>query len=356
MPASSKTSKKSKSQPSASSHFKSVRTGVKGSIKSLLSRRPHRSFRLTKRRDYKRSLKLPGFFAFTGYVNKTLWSNRKTFLLLALVYAVLTVVVVGISSQDAYSALTSSLQEAGSEIVGGDISQLTQAGLVFLAIMTNGLTGAPNESQQTVAAILVLLVWLTTVWLLRSKLAGHQIKLRDGLYNAGAPIIPTFLVAIVLILQAIPIGLAVIGYSAASATGILNGGVEAMLFWIAAGMLTILSLYLMSGTFFAMIVASLPGMYPMRALKTGGDLVVGRRIRIILRILWMLLCVLVGWAVVAIPFILLDAWVKSIWPAIAWLPIIPVVILVLSVASVIWIAAYIYLLYRKVVDDDAKPA
>lgn len=357
MPANSKTSKKSRSKRvPAYKRFIAVRSYAVNKSKDFLSRRPHRTFKLTKRRDYKRSLQIPGFFAFTAHVNKVMWNNRKLFLGLALVYAALTLVAVGISSQDAYSSLTSSLQEAGAEIAGGDISQLGQAGLVFLAIMTNGLSGAPNESQQTLAAMLVLLVWLTTVWLLRNSLAGHKIKLRDGLYNAGAPIVSTFLVAVVLVLQAIPVGIAVIGYSAASATGVLDGGVEAMLFWIAAGMLTVLSLYLMSGTFFSMIVASLPGMYPMRALKTGGDLVVGRRIRIIARLLWMLLCVLIGWALVAIPFILFDAWIKGVWPQVEWLPIIPVVILILSVGSVIWMASYIYLLYRKVVDDDTKPA
>jgi len=83
---------------------------------------------------------------------------------------------------------------------------------------------------------------------------------------------------------------------------------------------------------------------------------VGRRLRVLLRILWMLLCIAVAWLVVLIPFILLDSGLKQLWTQIQWVPIIPVVLLLLGVGSVVWGASYVYLLYRRVVDDDAKPA
>ena len=53
--------------------FVAIKTRVSG----LLVRRPHRSFRLTRRRDYKRSLKMPGYWAFSIIVLKTLWQNKK---------------------------------------------------------------------------------------------------------------------------------------------------------------------------------------------------------------------------------------------------------------------------------------
>jgi hypothetical protein len=45
------------------------------------------------------------------------------------------------------------------------------------------------------------MAWLTTVWLLRNILAGHKIKLRDGIYGSGSPILPTFLVSLILIVD-----------------------------------------------------------------------------------------------------------------------------------------------------------
>jgi hypothetical protein len=57
-----------------------------------------------------------------------------------------------------------------------------------------------------------------------------------------------------------------------------------------------------------------------------------------------------------IPAIMFDSWIKSVWPAITWMPIIPIMLLVLSTITVIFVAGYVYLLYRKVVEDEAEPA
>lgn len=321
--------------------------------RQYLSRRPHRSFRRTRRRDYARSLKLPGYWAFTVYVGRTLRQHYKLFLLLTLVYAILTGFMVGIASQDTYTTLTNILRP---QVFQGNIGELGNAGLLFLAAATGGLSPALTPVQQVYAGFLALLTWLTTVWLLRNLLAGHKVKLRDGLYNASAPILSTFIVALVLIVQLLPLSLAINGYSAAVASGLLSNGVESMLFWLVAGTLTLLSLYWITSTLLALVVVSLPGMYPGRALKTAGDLVIGRRVRILLRLMWLALGVGVTWLVVMIPIILLDTWLKGMWPAIQWLPTIPLTMLVMSSLTIVWSASYLYLLYRKVVADDAEPA
>jgi len=320
----------------------------------FLARRPHRSFQLTRRRDYARSLELPGYIAFTHYVNKTVWANRKLLLGLAVIYLILFTILIGIGSQETYASLTNSLKETAVSITGGDLSQIGLAGALFLTIATVGVTDAPTESQQIYIALLGLLVWLTTVWLLRNKLAGHKVRLRDGLYNAGAPIIPLFIVALALLVQLIPILIAVIGYQAATASGLLLGGVEAMLFWIAAILLGLLSLFWATSTVFAMVIATLPGMYPFKALRSAGDLVLGRRVRILLRWLWMLAAVLVTWAIILIPLILVDQWLKNIWEAFTGVPVIPVALAVLGTVSIIWLSSYVYLLYRKVVDGSTQ--
>lgn len=57
-----------------------------------------------------------------------------------------------------------------------------------------------------------------------------------------------------------------------------------------------------------------------------------------------------------IPVILLDGWLKSMFTQIQSWPIVPFMLVMMITATVIWVASYIYLLYRKVVDDDAAPA
>jgi hypothetical protein len=329
---------------------------IKKRFTSFMGRRPHRSFRQTRRRDYVRSLKLPGYISFTKYVCRTIWTNRKMFTVLILIYALVTVLMVGIVSQDLYATLTETLGKTSEGFLVGFGGEIEKAGLLFLTALTGGMSQTLTDVQQIYAGIISLLAWLTSVWMLRNILAGYKVKARDGLYNAGAPILSTFLVALLLVIQLLPLALALTAYSAAALTGILNGGVEAMLFWIAAGLLVMLSLYWVTSTIIALVIVTLPGMYPFQAIKTAGDLVVGRRLRILLRFLWMGLITIFVWAIIMIPVIMFDGWIKTVWTTINWLPIVPVVLLVMAAMTIIWVSSYVYLFYRKVVADDASPA
>jgi hypothetical protein len=223
------------------SNSKNYLIGLRTANQKYLSRRPHRSFQRTRRRDYVRSLTLPGYWAFTSYVHQTVWKNRKTFLLLTLAYALLTAIMVGVASQDTYTTLANALRDTGTQVFQGNMGELGKAGLLFITATTGGLSQQLTEVQQVYTGLLALLTWLTTVWLLRNLLAGHKVKLRDGIYNASAPLLSTIVVALVLVVQLLPLALAAVGYSAAVASGLLAGGVEAMLFWIVAGLLGLLS-------------------------------------------------------------------------------------------------------------------
>jgi len=328
---------------------------IKHKLKTYLGSRTHRTFRRTRRRDYVRGLDLPGYFSFTKYVVKTIWGYRKTLFLLAILYSVVTFLIVGIASQDLYSTISSTLNSTSGDLFSSALGQIGKSGLLFLTATTGGISQTLSEAQQMYAAIIALLTWLTTVWLLRNLMAGHKVKVRDGLYSAGAPIVSTFLVALVFIVQLLPLALALIGYAAASASGLLAGGVEAMLFWFFALLLAVLSAYWVTSTFFALIIVTLPGMYPYQALKTASALIIGRRLRVLLRLVWMFVVTIFVWLIIMIPLILLDAWIKSIWSAVSGFPTIPLALLIMGAVTVIWISSYIYLLYRKVVDDDTNP-
>lgn len=320
--------------------------------KTYLDSRVHRSFRRTYRRDYVKPLVLPGIFNFTWIATKTVWDYKKLFLPLMLIYAVLYTILVGIGSQDTYTQISEAVKTAGADIFGADWGVLGQSVLTLISMTSNSLTGTLTDAQQIFGVLLGLMVWLTTVWLLRNVLAGHAVKMRDGLYNAGAPIVSTMLILFVIVAQLLPIALAAIGYAAAVSSGILAGGVESMLFWMAASLLVILSLYWISSSFLALVIVTLPGMYPLKALKAAGELAMGRRVKLVIRWLWMIFCAIALWAVVMIPTIIFDNWLKSIWLDGSWLPIIPFMLLVLSTYTVFWASTYVYVLYRKVVDND----
>lgn len=298
-----------------------------------------------RRKKPSRPLNLPSYRSFTAYVCKMLWSHRKLFICLVLFYAIATAILVGLVAQD-IGTLSDSLSEITS------LSGVGQTGLLFVTLVSNNFSPDLTEAQQIYTVLICLLTWLTTVWLLRNIMAGHKVKLRDGLYNAAAPIISTFLVALVLLVQLLPAALGLIAYSAALSSGLLSGGIATVLFWLVFCLLILLSIYWITSTFIALVVVTLPGIYPLKAIRTANGIVSGRRLRIILRWLWMILCVVAAWVVILIPVILFDTWLQSATS----FSIVSLVMLVLSSLTIVWVSSYIYLLYRKVVSEDASKA
>lgn len=321
--------------------------------KAFMQRRPHRSFVRTRRRDYARDLVLPGYISFTAEVARKLWRERRIFFWVALIFAVLSAALVGIGSQEVYTQLSDFVKTGKESVFNGVWGEVTKSSLLLISAVTGSLQAAPTATQQVYNVLLLLLAWLTTVWLWRALLTGARPRFRDGLYNAGAPIIPTMLVGLVAVLQLIPVSLAVIGYSAASGSEILSNGVEAMVFWSVAALLGLLSAYWLTSTALAMVIITLPGMYPMKAIRAAGDLVTGRRVRILLRLAWLALVIVVVWGVVMVPLMMFEGWLASKVAFISQWPIIPIILLCMSSVTVVWSASYVYLLYRKLVNDNA---
>jgi len=356
-------SKKKSEQKSNAKHnaavappLQSLRSKIRLVREEYLSRRPHRSFRRTRRRDYARSLALPGYISFTLSVFMTLKNQSKTFALLIIIASLSTGLLSGMASQDTFASLSETLQATSKDIFEGTSGSIQKAGLLTFTVVTGGISVQATEAQQIFGALVAVLVWLATVWLLRAQLAGNSPKLRDALYNSGTPLVSSLIVFTLFLAQLIPAAIAIIGYSAAVSTDFISVGVVSMLLAIVGALLVVLSLYLTTTTFFALVIITLPGMYPWQALRTAGDLVIGRRLRLLYRLLWMLLVVALLWVVILVPIVLAASWLQTTWQQIAAVPIVPLALLIMSTASSVFVASYVYLLYRKVVEDDALPA
>lgn len=318
--------------------------------RNFLTRRPHHSFRRTKRRDYKRDLVIPGYWNFGVGVSKLIWKNRWLFAKFLLVYIILSALLVGIISQGNYAQLADQIKSVSKDLsTGGGIGSRTLA--LSSAVVSGSLNTTSSQAQQIYAGLLFLLSWLTIVWLLRQLLSGKKVRLRDGIYSSASPLVSTFLVLLAVLVQLLPAALGAIAYTAASASGLLSGGVESMLAWIAIALLAVLSLYWLTSSLIALVVVTLPGMYPFAALKSAGNLVLGRRLRIMLRLVWMGVSLAILWLVILVPSILISELIN-----LTWLPIVPFAVLLLSSVSVLWAASYIYLLYRRLIDDSPRVA
>lgn len=316
-------------------------------------RRPHRSFRLTHRRNYTRSLKLPGYIAFTNTVLKHLAKYKKVFLTGILVYSLLSAFLVGVADQDVFTQSADILKETSSSIFTGAWGEIGKGALLLTSIATGNFDDERTEVQQVYATLVFALIWLSTIWLIRAQLAGRQPLFRDALYNSSTPLVSTLLLLLLFAVQLIPavVGLLIFEVGSASLSGVL-----AMLMVVVVVLLFVLSLYLLSSTFFALVVVTLPGMYPWRAMRTAGDIVIGRRIRILSRLLWGVTCTVVIWALIMVPVVMLVVWLQGAFKQVAVVPLVPMMLVLVSSAASVFLTAYIYMLYRKVVDDDANPA
>lgn len=332
------------------------KTTMVARVRKYLARRPHRSFRLTRRRDYKRSFKMPGYWAFTNHVRKTLWNNRKLFGGMVLVYIVAIIVIGGFGAQDTYIALNQALKDSSGDLFQGNFGTVGQAGLLLVATITQGLTPSITEAQSIFGGLALFFVWLATIWLLRNVLAGHKPKLRDALYNSGSPVLATVLVSFIILVQLIPAAIALIAYDAARVSGLADSGIPAMLALIGVVLVATVSAYWLVSSVIALIIVTLPGMYPISAMRAAGDMVIGRRMRVLYRLLWLGFVVVITWALIVIPVILFDDWLKGVASSVNWLPLVPLVVFGLGSVTVVFATSYIYLLYRRIVDDDAPPA
>jgi hypothetical protein len=320
---------------------------------AFLARRPHRSFRQTRRRDYVVRPSLPAYTVFTFGVIQLLRSNRRPLLTLIGVFSLLYLALGGLTSQQTYAEAQDLLQESGTDVFEGSWGRVGEASLLFLTAFASGPSQA-GSVEQVYLGFTTLLAWLATVWFLRETLAGHAPRARDAVYNSGSPVVPTLILFFVLLLQFIPVGLLAIAYAGLTSVGLATSGFGAMMFGITALLVTSLVLYWASATFIALVIVTLPGMYPLKALKAAGDLVVGIRLVVMYRLLWLLLLTGLAWAAVLVPVIIVDTWLKS---AIAWyaeIPVVAIVVSAMSVATVVWSSAYIYMLYRRLVEDGAK--
>lgn len=323
--------------------FRGIWRKISRRERNFLARRPHRSFYLTKKSEARRPWRIRSYISFQGEVFSLILRNRGVLLRFFLLYVLLLVIFGALLNQENFASLRDSLDQIGSE------------GLArFTALFSSAITNASGSFQKNTLAVLVFLYgWLSLIWLFRHFSNGEKVRLRDGIYSGGAPVVALAVILLVMLVQLLPFALGLVAYSSVTAAGWINSGIqiENMAAWCALAALAVMTLFWMTGSFIAMIVVALPGVYPFQALRVAGDMVTSRRLRIVFRLIFMMLPVALIWIVFLGGAIILDGTLK-----ISWLPLVPIIIALLSSATLIWCAGYIYLMYRRLLDDPTPPA
>ncbi|MBR2709530.1 hypothetical protein IKE72_00405 [Candidatus Saccharibacteria bacterium] len=330
---------------------KSLKTWFRNTYKRIQDKRkerynPHKSFRRSYREDYARVTNVPGVTYHVVSAFRILFQHWKVFLPLLIITTIVYIVLVGMMNQSDYADYQNILDQTSMQVAGGDIGSFAKAGLLLISTVTSGgLSGESSESAIVFAVLIFIVIWLTTIFLIRHIKAGHAVKLRDALYNSMAPFISSLIVLIVAILQCIPLIIFIVVLSAAVQTEFLSTPFYALVFFIFAAVMILLSLYMLSSSLIALVAVSAPGLYPMRALQASSDLMMGRRTRFIIRLIVLFITLAITWVVVMLPMILIDMFFKQ-WEWAAGIPFVPVCLVVMTCFSGMYATTYLYLYYR----------
>ena len=315
--------------------------------------RLHRSFKRSYREDYKRPIKLPGMIQEAGVAMRVIVKNWRIFLPLLLLVVITNTFFVGIMSESSYSRYRETLNESYQQAKEHSLGQFALAGITLVStVTTGGLSTDLGDVQKVIAAVLIAVVWLCTIYALRQLLAGNKPTFRETIYNACGPLFSTLVAIGIIILHALPLFIFTIFYSSAKSTDFLSHPLYAFIFWVFGLFLIIFSLYLLAGSVLGLVAVTVPGIYPIPAVRAANDLVQGRRIKVIVRILFSIVYIAVWWAIILWPASWLDILLKN---HISWLenvPIIPFLEISMTTFTVIFFSTYIYLFYRRMLDND----
>lgn len=294
----------------------------------------YRSFRLARREDKPVVAKLPSIWWLLKDSLRFIKHYWKLFLGLGFVYLLLyKVMVLGFARVD-----VAGVREALRSI---DESTVGQLGTLYSTAVGTDLI-AQDAQANAYANLLTILFILILFWAMRKVSLRREIRIRDALYNGTNGFFSFMTVLLIVGCQAIPMLLGIFMYGTAKTNGIVNGGVEDLTLFVAAVGLTTISLYWFMNSLFSLIAVTLPGMYPLAAVRATKDLVAYRRFAIFLRILGGVVAVLAVWVVA----LLLIAW-SGIAAFIA-----PEIADVLRSLTLVFSVVYMYKLYRSLFPEN----
>lgn len=302
-----------------------------GASKSRQIQQPtYKSFRLSKRLKQPKA-PLPGAFRLFKSSLRVLLKNWRLYGGIVVVYLILTIVLVkGFGVSGNIGELKDMLQE----VFEGQTAQITTSFALFSVLLSNANSTA-SEVAGAYQSMLLVVVSLVLIWALRQTVSQSKPSVREAFYKGLYPLVPFLLVLVVIGLQLIPLLLASFLYSTVFGGGLAVTPIEQGLWAILLLVLSILSLYMITSSIFALYIATLPEMTPLTALRSARDLVRHRRWVIMRKLVFLPVILLFLAVVIMVPLIIASPTLAE------WL------FFVLSMLSLAVVHSYMYGLYRE---------
>jgi len=311
------TDKTASSSPTASKKTRRIKTPK------------YKSFSLQKR--IKTVSNIPTAFRLLGTALGTLKRHWKLFAGIVGIYALLNIILV-----QSFSGVGNprEIKDALDEAFNGAWGQVAASVTLFAYMLGSaGNTGSPAAGAYQL--MLTLIVSLALIWTLREVYAGHKVRIRDGFYRGMYPLVPFAIVLSVIGLQLLPLLGGAFLYNLVTVNEIVTTGMEQFLWGCIFFTLALTSLYMISSSVFALYIVALPGMTPLRALRSARGLVMGRRWTVMRKVIFLPIALLVLAALITVPIIMLAT------------PFALIAFFLLTMLSLAIVQSYMYTLYRS---------
>ncbi len=289
----------------------------------------YKSFRISKK--IKPNKPIDGAITIFRRAFGTIMDSKPLFLGFAFLYAVFNIIFSLLSDSRIDIA---SLKSQTEELLGGEVSQTSLNFALYGDLL--GSTG-PNTTDAigVYRSIFSIVLSLAVIWALRRVIAGDKAAIKESFYKGMYPIIPFFLVLLVIGLQLIPFLFANLVFAAVFGTGIAVTVLEKILWIVIVVLISLLSIYMLLSSVFAAYIVTLPDMTPMKALRSARALVLHRRVAVAIRLIFLLVVLSILVTAFVVPIIFA-------WPVAA-----EAVLYLVSGFSLVLTHSYIYNLYRS---------
>lgn len=288
----------------------------------------YKSFKLSKKIRHGSNKRLPGIFKLVKLSLVPIKKNKKLFYgLIFLQFLISIIFVIGIDSIYNFLTVKSDIQAVFGD-VGGKYAQ-------SIALLSYVIGLGTDSFGSNLQFFITLIFSLAIIWSIRQVTAGENVRVKQAFYEGMYPMIPLLIVIFIIGLQLIPLTIGNFLISAVISGGIAITFIEQSLWWVLFGLLALLSIYMVLSSIFALYIVTLPGMTPLKALRSARGLVQHRRISVALRLLGLPAVGLLFYVVVLIPLILI-------------IPILVVPMFALLGSFGLFFAhSYVYNLYRE---------
>jgi hypothetical protein len=267
-----------------------------------------------------------------------LWRYRVFFLLLAAMYLLLDLLLVRSVAAFDVATLKDSLSSSFKHGAGLAVGGLS----VFSSLFSAAASGASADATGAYHFFLVILMSLVVIWSLRQVFSSNeflQLRIKAAFYQSTTPFVPFLLIILLIALQFIPLLIALQVYSFVVGGGVATTTGEQLIFLTVVLAAVALTLFWLARSIIALYIVTLPGIQPMQALKSAKELVHGRRLSIIRKLVFLPFALFVLAALVMVPCILI------------WAPLAQWLFFALTGIGFILIHTYMYTLYRELLNE-----